>query len=323
MAHTNILLESGTNELEIVEFYITERDADGKEYVGYYGVNVAKVLEIIRMPMVTELPEAVHPCMLGAFNLRRKIVPLLDLSVWLGKDMVRNDTTKVIVTEFNEVTNSFLVSGVTRIHRLSWEQVEPSGQHLIEFSEGSVTGVVKFEDRIIMLLDMEKIVAELNPQLDIEHRITHARHVIELPADRPIKVLFADDSTMIRKTMERGLTKVGFQVEAQSDGKKAWERLLELKQQAEDNGVPIFQFVDIIVSDIEMPVMDGHNFTKRVKEDPTLKELPVILFSSLITEALRHKGKSVGADEQISKPEIEFLAETIKRLVQTTREQGF
>ena len=156
MSQTNILLESGTNELELVEFFIDEKDpVSGQTYRGFYGVNVAKVLEIIRMPVVTQLPEIPHPSVLGAFNLRSRIIPLVDLALWLGKSMCTDkDDTKVIVSEFNRVTSAFMVSGVTRIHRLSWTQVEPPGQHLNEYSGSSVTGVVRFEDRILLILDM-------------------------------------------------------------------------------------------------------------------------------------------------------------------------
>ncbi|MDR2695488.1 MAG: chemotaxis protein CheW, partial [Deltaproteobacteria bacterium] len=123
---TNILLEAGTNELEIVEFYLDEEDgSNAASYRGHYGVNVAKVLEIIRMPKVTELPEVQHAAVLGAFNLRSKIIPLVDLALWLEKKTVQGHEPKTIVTEFNAVTTAFMVSGVNRIHRISWEEVEP------------------------------------------------------------------------------------------------------------------------------------------------------------------------------------------------------
>ena len=175
MAQTNILLEAGTNELEVVEFYLDEavpdqtdvaadRPADAPpppdRYRGYYGVNVAKVLEIIRMPKVTELPEVQHPSVLGAFNLRSRIIPLVDLAMWLGKTHpASEDQPKTIVTEFNNVTTAFMVSGVNRIHRISWERVEPPNKYVAAVSNNTVIGVVKLEDRIVFLLDLEKVVA--------------------------------------------------------------------------------------------------------------------------------------------------------------------
>ena len=319
MAQTNILLETGTNELEVVEFFIDEQDEEGETYTGYYGMNVAKVLEIIRKPEVTEMPESQHKCLMGAFNLRSKVVPLIDLSLWLNKTMVQSEAQKVIVTEFNSVTNSFLVSGVNRIHRLSWEQVEPPGKQLTEFSDECVTGVVKFDDRILMILDMEKIVADLNPKLGL--KVDPNAAASRPQGDRPVKILFADDSSMIRKTMQRGLTQAGFEVELATDGKAAWDRLQQIKQQSLDSETPLLDILNIVISDIEMPSMDGHNLTKRIKDDPVLKELPVILFSSLITDILRHKGASVGADEQISKPDIPRLTDITKKLL--SERQGF
>ena len=136
--------------------------------------------------------------------------------------------------------------------------------------------------------------------------------------DKPIHVLFADDSSMIRKTLTRGLQQAGFDVTVASDGRQAWDMLVKLKEECGDN--PITDKVNIVISDVEMPVMDGHNLTKRIKEDAVLKQLPVILFSSLITDALRHKGESVGADEQIAKPDISTLTTTTKNLL--SKRQG-
>ncbi len=320
MSQTNILLESGTNELEIVEFYIDEVDEHGNPYTGYYGVNVAKVLEIIRKPEVTAMPNQPHPCVLGAFNLRSRIIPLVDLSQWLGKRMRESGAHKVVVTEFNNVTNAFLVSGVNRIHRLSWTQVEPPDRNLSAYTGSSITGVVKFDDRIVLLLDMERIIADLNPNLAFRlDKSEEARE--DEPRERVVRVLISDDSSMIRRTLSRGLEKVGFEVEQTDNGKDAWDRLLAIKAQAESEGRPLTDLLNIVVSDIEMPIMDGHNLCKRIKDDPVLGKLPVILFSSLITDRLRHKGDAVGADDQISKPDITNLARRIKNLL--GERQGF
>jgi len=320
MSQTNILLESGTNELELVEFFIDEADpATGRSYRGYYGVNVAKVLEIIRMPTVTQLPEIPHPSVLGAFNLRSRIIPLVDLALWLGKRMdATKGETKVIVSEFNRMISAFMVSGVTRIHRLSWTQVEPPGKHLNTYSGNSVTGVVRFEDRILLVLDMEKILADLNPGLAMKIEDTALAEIKE--TRKPVKkeqfrALISDDSTSIRKMIGTMLEKAGFEVTQTVNGQEAWDTLQALKRKAEAENRVLTDFVDILVSDIEMPVMDGHNLTKRVKDDPVLKALPVILFSSLITDRLRHKGESVGADDQVSKPNITELTKRAFELI--------
>ncbi|THB66974.1 MAG: chemotaxis signal transduction protein CheV [Desulfovibrio sp.] len=313
MAQTNILLESGTNELEIVEFYLDEANPEDPEqpYKGYYGVNVAKVLEIIRLPTITELPEVNHPSVMGAFNQRSFVIPLVDLSIWLEKERADTESPKVIVTEFNNVTTAFMVSGVTRIHRISWEDVEPPNKYVASMSSNSITGVVKLEDRIVFLLDLEKIVADLNPQLGL--RLDEA---IDWSEGERYRALVADDSTLIREMLKDLMRKANFEVEAVDNGKEAWEKLMEIKSAAESQSKPLTDFLHVVVSDIEMPAMDGHNLTKRIKEDPVLGQLPVILFSSLITDKLRHKGDAVGADDQISKPEVTNLASRAKALVQ-------
>ncbi len=317
MSNTNILLESGTNELEIVEFFLEESMPSGKSYVGYYGVNVAKVLEIIRLPKITELPQTPHPCVLGTFNLRNKVVPLVDLASWLGKDKSANANDKVMVMEFNRVVSAFRVSGVTRIHRLSWEQIEPPSIQVQAYSGNSVTGVVRLDPRVVFILDMEKIVAELNPELALkelgEEVFVESRK--DLPdKDMVFKALIADDSTTIRRMIGTSLEKAGFEVTRTINGRIAWEQLVAWKEAAARENRPITDFVHILVSDIEMPAMDGHSLTRKVKEDPVLRRLPVILFSSLITDSLRHKGLAVGADDQISKPEMLHLAERARTL---------
>ena len=345
MAQTNILLEAGTNELEVVEFYLDEilpngvvpeglqpaqelanayaaKEAEEKGgeptvYRGYYGVNVAKVLEIIRMPKVTELPEVQHPCVLGAFNLRSRIIPLVDLAMWLGKTGVPSPDAKNIVTEFNNVTTAFMVSGVNRIHRISWEEVEPPNRYVAVVTQSTIVGVVKLEGRIVFLLDLEKIVANLNPKLGL--------HLKDLgddwDASKGYRALITDDSALVREMQRDLLEKAGFKVVITTNGREAWEQLLSYKRMVEEEGRPLSDFVQVVVSDIEMPVMDGLNLTLRIKEDPLLKHLPVLLFSSLITDKLRHKGESVGADGQISKPEVGNLARRAAALIEARIEE--
>ena len=263
------------------------------------------------MPKVTELPEVQHPSVLGAFNLRSRIIPLVDLAMWLGKTHpASEDQPKTIVTEFNNVTTAFMVSGVNRIHRISWERVEPPNKYVAAVSNNTVIGVVKLEDRIVFLLDLEKVVADLNPKLGLR--------LDDLGADwtnTGYKALVADDSALVREMLRDLLEKAGFAVEVVSNGRAAWDRMEEFKRRAEETGCDINDFVHVMVSDIEMPVMDGLNLTHRIKTDPVLKKLPVVLFSSLITDKLRHKGVSVGADDQISKPEVTQLAQRALALI--------
>lgn len=317
MSQTNILLEAGTNELEIVEFYIDEVSPSGASYQGYYGVNVAKVLEIIRKPKITEMPEVNHPSVLGAFNQRSHIIPLVDLALWLGKSRTEADSPKVVVTEFNQVTTAFLVSGVTRIHRISWEEVEQPNRYVSSLSNNSITGVVKLEGRIVFILDLEKIVADLNPSLGLRLDET-----IDWTSNQGYKALVADDSALVREMLKDLLQKAGFAVETVVNGRLAWERLERFRDAAQAEGRPLWDYVNVLVSDIEMPSMDGHNLTVRVRQDPFLKNLPVILFSSLITDKLRHKGDSVGADEQVSKPEVSRLALRAREIIEQRMAAG-
>ncbi|WP_045212044.1 chemotaxis protein [Desulfonatronovibrio magnus] len=311
MTQSRILLESGTNELEIVEFYLTETLSNGQEYKGYYGVNVSKVLRIIHRPAVTGMPNLSHPCILGAFNQRSRIIPLVDLSVWLSKNRPDKDTEKVIITEFNKLINGFLVSGVTRIHRLSWEQIEAPDQYTDRYSSNSITGVVKIEDRIVFLIDLEKIIAELNPDAGLK-----LDEDIDWKTSREFTALIADDSTIIRNMIGDLLEKAGFKVIKTKNGQEALDYIEKLKAMAAEKNQPVSSMLQIVISDIEMPVVDGFNLTKRIKTDPALNHLPVILFSSLISERLRHKGESVGADDQISKPEISLLTQKARALIE-------
>jgi two-component system chemotaxis response regulator CheV len=208
-------------------------------------------------------------------------------------------------------TTSFLVSGVTRIHRMSWEAVEPPNRYVSKMSGDSITGVVKLEDRIVFLLDLEKIVADLNPNLGLRLDMS-----IEWNAATRYRALVADDSVLVREMLKDLLQKAGFDVTAVQNGREAWDLLQQLREKSETGQRPITDYVQVMVADIEMPAMDGHNLTKRIKQDAVLKDLPVILFSSLITDKLRHKGEAVGADDQISKPDVSQLAMRAKNLIE-------
>lgn len=313
MAHTNILLESGGNELEVIEFYIDEILPDGSEYCGYFAMNVAKVLEIIRLPEITNVPSKHDKAVLGTFNLRGRVLPLVDLAKWLGKKSAPNAAPKVIVSEFSGVVTAFLVSGVTRIHRLSWSQVEPPGQHVQAYSRDSITGVVRIEDHILFILDMEKIVASMDPQYDRRHFQVDS---VETPADaHNFHLLVVDDSTSLRSLIRNTLVKSGYQVTTATNGREAWNILRDIKAKAAEEQRDVTDMLHVVISDIEMPEMDGHALTKHIREDAGLRGLPVVLFSSIITDALRHKGVSVGADEQISKPDLPGLTQLMRSII--------
>ncbi len=296
---SNILLEAGTNELEIVEFFIEKEDGVRE----YYGINVIKVQEIIRFPEFTKIPAKPHPCFLGLIRLRNEVMPLLDLGIYLYQKPL-DSSGKVIVTEFNKMKVGFLVSGVTRIHRISWQEVSPPVE--IEYGGNTpcITGIIKFDDRIVFTLDVEKIVAEMVPMFLEEGIFT--KEVLK----KKYKVLIADDSPTVRNMLISNLK--GFDIHAVINGKEAYDYLMSLKQGEGD----ILDKCNLVISDIEMPQMDGFTLTKKIKEDPVLRKIPVVLFSSMITDRIRHKGESVGADDQISKPELGELAQRALALIE-------
>lgn len=313
MSQNNILLEAGTNELEIIEFYITEQLPDGTHYTGYYGMNVAKVLEIIRRPVITNVPSKHDKAVLGTFNLRGRVLPLVDLSLWLGKRMVADEAHKVIVSEFSRVVTAFLVSGVTRIHRMSWNDIEVPGKHVHSYSQESITGVVRIDGRILFILDMEKIVGSMDAAYTLTHQLAEASQPV---ADASkFHILIADDSSSLRNTIKYTLEQAGYQVTATVSGKEAWEFIEKTNNEAIENGEHFTDRVQLLISDIEMPEMDGHNLTRKIRATPSVSNLPVVLFSSLITDALRHKGVAVGADDQVTKPDLPSLTHKVRSLI--------
>ncbi|MCL2124242.1 MAG: chemotaxis protein [Desulfovibrionaceae bacterium] len=309
MSHTNILLESGTNELEVVEFYLDEPD-----YRGHYGINVAKVVEIIRPQSVTAMPQMPHPCVLGAFPYRDgRVVPLVDLAKYLGTETRTDHEPKVVITEFNKVITAFQVSGVNRIYRLSWTDVEAPGHFLQTSSQNSITGVVRLDGRVVFLLDMESIVGDLHPGLALSMQVEGSAETV---SDRPLRLLHADDSGSIRKLMLKLLTiNNRFELMQAADGQQAWGMLTALKEQAGKEARPITDFVEGAILDIEMPHMDGLTLCKHIKEDSVLRVLPVAIFSSLITPTQEHKARSVGADAQFAKPDLQSVSDNMFDLI--------
>ncbi len=312
-ATSNILLESGTNEVEILELFIDEEG-----YRGYYGVNVAKVIEIIPVPeKKINPPDSKKGIVSGLFNHRSKVVVLIDLAVWLGKKRVETKPCNVLITEFNNVVTAFLVSGVTRIHRVTWQDIRPLDGYMENVSD-VVTGVIELESKLVFLLDLEKAIAELNPELALKAPSEDGAEgdSFKFDLERPIKVLHADDSNVIRHNVKMRLEEHGnFIVHSATNGEEAWRYLSEIKEQAVQKGRDITEFVDVVLTDIEMPGMDGYHLCKRIKEDHGLIGVPVILFSSLINEKLIHKGQAVGADGQFAKPDLGLMT-FMKELVE-------
>jgi two-component system, chemotaxis family, chemotaxis protein CheV len=303
MAKTEILLETGTNELEILELYIDEAGENGRHARNHFGINVAKVMQVIESPGLTHQPGASNDCYLGVISLRGHIVSILDLAVWLGIDRAPAANEVVIVTEFSKTVTGFLVSGVTEIHRVGWTEVAPVSGYLADMATANIIGMIRREDRFIQLLDLEQIVSELDPTA------MNAADRIERKTDRAYRALVVDDSPTIRIMLRKNLGAAGFVVSEAHNGEQALSML---------RGALSGAAVDVVISDIEMPLMDGFSLTKNIKHDPALARLPVILYSSIITKELRHKGESVGADDQIAKPDMPSMAERAIALIERT-----
>lgn len=305
----NILLETGTNELEVLELFISERLPDGSVVPCYFGVNVAKVMQVIESPKFVAPESASNPCFMGMIDIRNMMVPVLDLSRWLKMDMARADHDVIMVTEFSHSVTGFLVSGVTEIHRVGWQQVQPPSSYITKVGTSCIVGVVDLGDHFVQLVDLENVLADLDPASfeKVEHLGTRS--------EKCYRALVADDSATIRLMLRKNLEAANFEPILVSNGQEALNQLRAFRDQAQGEGRPLSDFVDVVISDIEMPLMDGFTLTKNVKEDQVLGVLPVILYSSLITNELRHKGESVGADDQISKPDLDMMAQRALELL--------
>lgn len=296
--NNNILLESGTGELELIEFIVNGT---------HYAINVVKVKEVIEMPTnLTALPNP-KPEIAGLILCRNEILTLIDLKYILSKKNQGNLGKKVIISEFNKIKVAFNIDDIIAVHRVKWSEIiKPDGLTEHTLSVGNIL----MGDKLIIMLDFEKIVTDISPSTGIsEERLIS----IDYKERSGVKLVLADDSPLIRKLLKDTLTKAGFRnLRIFDDGQQALEYLLELKK---ERGERFIEDVDLMITDIEMPRLDGLTLTRQVKEDPILNKLPVVIFSSLITKELKHKGESVHANAQLSKPEVEELVGTIDNLL--------
>ncbi|MBF0550134.1 MAG: chemotaxis protein CheV [Deltaproteobacteria bacterium] len=306
-----ILLESGTNEVEVAEFLLGSQS---------FGVNVAKIREFVPYDhgQVTKLPDA-PPSLEGMFLLRGRTIPLINLNRHLDRgETVRSERPVVLVTEFNNMVNGFMIDAVLQIHRLSWSNIKPLNPILAGYTP-RLTGSVHVKDTEILILDLEYIIGEVFPKkmrelIGVEDDVDQTSPK-EIPvkgslADRrrAMKIVLAEDSAMIRNYMKKALTKAGYQVAALFDnGQDAYEWIVKTKDQAEAARKDITDYINLIVLDIEMPQMDGLTLCKKIKQGLRLTQFPVVMFSSLINEQMARKCDSVGADSYVSKPQMNEL----------------
>ena len=301
-----ILLESGTNEMEIIEFYVGSQPL---------GINVQKLKEIISFDesVLTVIPDT-PAAMLGVLMMRGTTLPLIDLKEHLNQRSNEEppdvNSPVVLVCEFNHRINGFKVDGVNQIHRVSWSNLQPLAPFIDQYRP-RFTGSINIDSREILNLDLEYIVGEYDP--DSVLRSSEGGEADGLPHDivsrrGSKKILMAEDSSVIRHGIESVLNDVGFtDLEVFVDGQDCYQRILDLKQNADEADKELPTSLHMLISDIEMPRMDGLTLCRKVKEGLGYADIPVLLFSSLINPPMEVKCDSVGADGYASKPEIDKL----------------
>lgn len=296
---TGILLESGTNEMEIMEFTI-----EGN----LYGINVAKVREIMMSAPVHAMPHS-HPAVEGIFKPRDLVITVVDLPMYLARHEVpKGEKDLFIVTNFNKMYIAFRVHTVVGISRISWKDIQKPDNTVSGGPDGVATGIAQCGDDLVTILDFERIVAEIAPETTIQMSEVDALG----KRSRSIQPIWvAEDSILLSRMIQEALNKAGYtNLRMFPNGAELWEAVQEWKG-AEDQA----EHLALIITDLEMPQMDGHRLTKLLKSTDGLKDIPVIIFSSLITEEMYIKGKQLGADEQLSKPEIGHLIGVIDHLL--------
>lgn len=294
---TNILLESGTNELEILEFTLG---------TSHYGINVAKIREILTYQEVTPVPNT-HPSVEGIFMPRDTMITVINLKNSLGMEQ-SDEKGLFIITNFNKLNIAFHVDQVIGIHRVSWKEIIKPDSTLNGMDKSVSTGVIKMNDKLVVILDFESIVSDISPETGL--RTADIDRIGERERSDST-ILIAEDSPLLSKLITDCLKKAGYEkMIVTNNGQEAWDKLSELKNEGS-----VMDKVHCIITDIEMPLMDGHRLTKLVKTDDTLKKIPLVIFSSLVNEEMRRKGEALGADAQLTKPEIGSLVDAIDELI--------
>ncbi len=297
---TDILLESGTNEMGIMEFTIAGH---------HFGINVAKVKEIITYSPVTPMQMS-HPAIEGVFKPRDELMTVVNLPKYLGLPESENfEKDIVIIADFNMMRVAFHVNTVIGIMKISLESISKPDKTIYGGTEGVATGIAEFDKRLVTILDFEKIISDINPESGI--KVSDLDNLGERSSRDHYPILIAEDSMLLTRLITESLRKAGYtNITRTNNGKEAWDYLNELKAHDE-----VESNVSCIITDIEMPQMDGHRLVKLIRDDIKLRSIPIVIFSSLINEEMKIKGKQLGADEQISKPEISKLVSVIDKLV--------
>lgn len=296
---------AGTNKLEILLFFLGTDQRTGRRET--FGINVFKVREVMRTPQITaapEMPAAVE----GMVSLRGALVPVVDLAKYAG---ISASTPReiMIVTEYNGHTQGFLVESVDTILRLDWSKMRVPPEMLTAQLGGLVTAVTELDDnRLVMMMDVEKVLSETTNYDD--EMMFRGVQPLGMPE---ATIYFCDDSVVARRQIERTLQQMQVKYVAAVNGRMLWEELSKVAEYAMSVGKPVTDFVSLVLTDIEMPEMDGYILTKTIKNDPRMEGVPVIMHSSLSGMSNQKLGISVGVDEYVPKFEPQRLAETLAR----------
>ena len=298
---------AGTNKLEILLFSLGVDSRTGRRET--FGINVFKVREVMRTPEITAAPD-MPSAVKGMVSLRGALVPVVDLAdyVGIGAD---NPRDTMIVTEYNGHTQGFLVEAVDTILRLDWSQMRVPPEMLTANLGGLVTAVTELEhNKLVMMLDVERVLAETSKYDD-----GMVFSAIQPVNREGLTVLFADDSSVARGQIERTLQAMGVKYIGAMNGRAAWEELQKIAGYANSSGRQVKDIVQLVLTDVEMPEMDGYILTKTIKSDPRFAGVPVLMHSSLSSMSNMQLGKAVGVDEYVPKFEPQRLAETLTRLL--------
>ncbi len=304
-----ILLESGTNEVEFIEFFLAGES---------YGVNVSKVQRVIALSNchITKIAQAPHGVM-GIIHVQEKPVLLVDLHTALalpGATVTDAERHLVMVTRFNKRTTAFLIDGISKIHRTSWSDFEPMNSTLAGEAAGYTTGSIRIAERIILVLDLERLMLDFTPNDERPAPPPPANEQARRSREH-IKIIYAEDSKMIRRLTLEVLQGAGFaEIKSFENGLEANEYLIELRKRAVAEQRTLRDYVDLIITDIEMPKMDGLTLCKNVKTGGGDKIPAVVVYSSLINDEMSRKCLSVGADAQLSKPHGEEIIAIVDQL---------
>jgi len=298
---------AGANKLEILMFTLGLENRTGRCEI--FGINVFKVREVMRVPDITHAPE-MPGSVEGMVSLRGVLVPVIDLAKYAGVQ-TDNKPGIMIVTEYNGHTQGFLVEAVDTILRLDWASMRVPPEMLNGQMGGLVTAVTELADgRLVMMMDVEKVLAETG----------YINDDLALKAVKPLgvpgrTVFFADDSAVARKQIVSALDAMQVNHLSAINGRKAWEELQKIANYAESEGIPVSDMVQVILTDVEMPEMDGYMLTRFIKADKRFANIPVLMHSSLSSESNQQLGKVVGVDEYIPKFEPQKLSHTLARLL--------